>query len=408
MRSSMSWEDLWPLLLDGTLDTLYMVGLAALFTVLIGLPTGVLLFISRANGLAPMPKLNALLGAVINIGRSLPFIVLLIALIPFTRLIVGTTLGSTAAIVPVTIGAFPFFARLTENALDEVDYGRIEAILSMGGNVWHVIFKSLLPEALPTLLAGITLFLFLGGATLVPVAYKSLATPATEQVERVPERAVSRPAAPRQAPTLSEMVSNNAWDGVVGKMRFQFSSGRIYLTLGLFVLGFIVGRIRLFERLDEFRSRLNRGGLLALIGLGLLYMIQSYLAPVSWREVSFNAWMGSTVTNLINLLTAYLWVVVVIEAYRFRKVQQAMTPLVSYGRMGLTNYIVQSVIGVFIFSGFGLDWSHLGVFLSVLVCLVYTGVQIVLSHYWLKNFRYGPMEWLWRTGTYLKWQPLLR
>lgn len=157
MRSSMSWEDLWPLLLDGTLDTLYMVGLAALFTVLIGLPTGVLLFISRANGLAPMPKLNALLGAVINIGRSLPFIVLLIALIPFTRLIVGTTLGSTAAIVPVTIGAFPFFARLTENALDEVDYGRIEAILSMGGNVWHVIFKSLLPEALPTLLAGITL-----------------------------------------------------------------------------------------------------------------------------------------------------------------------------------------------------------------------------------------------------------
>ncbi|HBQ1409444.1 TPA: ABC transporter permease subunit, partial [Klebsiella pneumoniae] len=142
----MSWEDLWPLLLDGTLDTLYMVGLAALFTVLIGLPTGVLLFISRANGLAPMPKLNALLGAVINIGRSLPFIVLLIALIPFTRLIVGTTLGSTAAIVPVTIGAFPFFARLTENALDEVDYGRIEAILSMGGNVWHVIFKSLLPE----------------------------------------------------------------------------------------------------------------------------------------------------------------------------------------------------------------------------------------------------------------------
>lgn len=199
------------------------------------------------------------------------------------------------------------------------------------------------------LLAGITLFLFLGGATLIPVAYKSLTTPATEQVERVPERAVSRPAAPRQAPTLSEMVSNNAWDGVVGKMRFQFSSGRIYLTLGLFVLGFIVGRIRLFERLDEFRSRLNRGGLLALIGLGLLYMIQSYLAPVSWREVSFNAWMGSTVTNLINLLTAYLWVVVVIEAYRFRKVQQAMTPLVSYGRMGLTNYIVQSVIGVFIF-----------------------------------------------------------
>lgn len=154
---SMSWEDLWPLLLDGTLDTLYMVALAAFFTVLMGLPAGILLYISRANGLLPLPKLNALLGAVINVGRSLPFIVLLIALIPFTRLLIGTTLGSTAAVVPITIGAFPFFARLTENALDEVDHGRIEAILSMGGNVWHVITKALLPEALPALLAGITL-----------------------------------------------------------------------------------------------------------------------------------------------------------------------------------------------------------------------------------------------------------
>lgn len=157
MHSRMSWEDLWPLLVDGTLDTLYMVGLAALFTVLIGLPLGVLLFLSRRHGLMPMPRVNAVLGTIINTGRSLPFIVLLIALIPFTRLLVGTTLGSTAAIVPITIGAFPFFARLTESALDEVDYGRIEAVLSMGGNVWHIITKALLPEALPALLAATTL-----------------------------------------------------------------------------------------------------------------------------------------------------------------------------------------------------------------------------------------------------------
>ena len=154
---SMSWDELWPMLLNGTLETVYMVALAAFFTVLIGLPIGVLLYISRANGLLPMPKTHVVLGAIVNIGRSLPFIVLLIALIPFTRLLIGTTLGSTAAVVPITIGAFPFFARLTENALDEVDYGRIEAILSMGGSVWHVIAKALLPEALPTLLAGITL-----------------------------------------------------------------------------------------------------------------------------------------------------------------------------------------------------------------------------------------------------------
>lgn len=157
MRGRMSWDDLWPILLNGTLETLYMVGLAALFTVLIGLPLGVLLFISRRHGLVPMARLNALLGALVNTGRSLPFIVLLIALIPFTRLLIGTTLGSTAAIVPITLGAFPFFARLTENALDEVDSGRIEAVLSMGGNTWHVISKALLPEALPALLAGITL-----------------------------------------------------------------------------------------------------------------------------------------------------------------------------------------------------------------------------------------------------------
>ncbi|WP_312671315.1 methionine ABC transporter permease [Pseudescherichia sp.] len=153
----MNWDELWPMLLNGTLETVYMVALAGFFTVLIGLPIGVLLYISRANGLLPMPKTNAVLGAIINLGRSLPFIVLLIALIPFTRLLIGTTLGSTAAVVPITIGAFPFFARLTENALDEVDSGRIEAILSMGGSVWHVIAKALLPEALPTLLAGITL-----------------------------------------------------------------------------------------------------------------------------------------------------------------------------------------------------------------------------------------------------------
>jgi len=157
MRSRLAWEDLWPLLLDGTLDTLYMVGLAALFTVIIGLPLGVLLFLTRRDGVLPAPKLNQVIGSVVNVGRSLPFIVLLIAMIPFTRLIVGTTLGSTAAVVPITIGAFPFFARVVENALDEVDKGRIEAILSMGGNVWHIIGKVLLPEALPALLAGITL-----------------------------------------------------------------------------------------------------------------------------------------------------------------------------------------------------------------------------------------------------------
>lgn len=191
-------------------------------------------------------------------------------------------------------------------------------------------------------------------------------------------------------------------------MNFQFASGRIYLTLGLFILGFIVGRIRLFQRLDEFRSRLNYGALGVLALLGLLYVLRPYIPATPWFETSIYSWMNATTTNLINLLTAYLWVILFLEAYRSVKVQKAMEPLVSYGRMGLTNYIVQSVTGVFIFSGFGLDWSNLGVFFSVLVCLSFTVFQIAASHYWLKGLRYGPMEWLWRTGTYMKWQPLVR
>ena len=144
------WDEVLQLLLNATGETLYMVLLAGLFTLLIGLPLGVLLFISRAGGLFPLPRLNRALGAVINLGRSLPFVVMLIALIPLTRLIVGTTLGSTAAVVPITIGAFPFFARIVETALDDV---------AMGGDIRHVIFKVLLPEALPALVAGVTLTL---------------------------------------------------------------------------------------------------------------------------------------------------------------------------------------------------------------------------------------------------------
>ncbi|WP_199735023.1 methionine ABC transporter permease [Erwinia sp. JUb26] len=153
----MSLEDLWQLMLQATLETLYMVGFSGLFTLAIGLPLGVLLFISRRGGILPLPRVNAVVGAIVNVGRSLPFLVLLIALIPTTRFIVGTTLGSSAAIVPITIGAVPFFARIVESALDEVAKGRIEAMLSMGGSDWHVVSKVLLPEALPALLAGITL-----------------------------------------------------------------------------------------------------------------------------------------------------------------------------------------------------------------------------------------------------------
>lgn len=154
---SMSSDRFQELLLNATGETLYMVLLAALFTVAIGLPVGVLLFLTRPQSILPNRAISLLLNALVNTGRALPFVVLLIALIPFTRLLVGTTLGSTAAIVPITLGAFPFFARIVENALDEVDRGRIEAVVSMGGTLWHIVSRVLLPEALPALVAGITL-----------------------------------------------------------------------------------------------------------------------------------------------------------------------------------------------------------------------------------------------------------
>ncbi|MCO4202973.1 methionine ABC transporter permease [Aeromonas taiwanensis] len=157
MQSRLNLDTLLDLMYQGTVETLYMVGGAALFTLLLGLPIGVLLVVTRKEGVLPLPRVNMVLGLLINIGRSLPFVVLLIALIPLTRLLVGTTLGSTAAIVPITLGAFPFFARVVENALDEVDKGRVEAVLAMGGSGWHVVAKALLPEALPALLAGLTL-----------------------------------------------------------------------------------------------------------------------------------------------------------------------------------------------------------------------------------------------------------
>ncbi|MCU5771669.1 ABC transporter permease [Erwiniaceae bacterium BAC15a-03b] len=154
---SISWERFQSLLLNATLETLYMVALATLFTVLIGLPVGVLLFLTRQDGIFPQRWLSRPLNVLVNIGRALPFVVLLIALIPFTRLLIGTTLGSTAAVVPITLGAFPFFARIVENALEEVDRGRVEAVVSMGGSNWHIVSRVLLPEALPALMSGITL-----------------------------------------------------------------------------------------------------------------------------------------------------------------------------------------------------------------------------------------------------------
>jgi D-methionine transport system permease protein len=145
-----------PLLKDATVDTLYMVGVSTLLTAVLGLLLGVLLVLTDRGGLLSLPPVNRLLGAVVNVGRSLPFIILLIALMPFTRLIVGTTIESTAAIVPLTVGAIPFYARLVETALREVDRDVIAAARAMGASVREIVVKVLLREARPGLAAGLT------------------------------------------------------------------------------------------------------------------------------------------------------------------------------------------------------------------------------------------------------------
>ncbi|WP_136246498.1 methionine ABC transporter permease [Halomonas borealis] len=135
------------LILEATLDTLYMVGVSGLISALIGIPLGVLLNVTRPRQILAQPVLNGVLGIITNVGRSVPFIILMVAIIPVTRSLVGSSIGTNAAIVPLTIAAIPFVARLVEGALNEISPGLIEAAQSMGATPWQIIAKVLLPEA---------------------------------------------------------------------------------------------------------------------------------------------------------------------------------------------------------------------------------------------------------------------
>ncbi len=148
-----------PDLLQSLGETGWMCAWAFVLTIVFGTLCGVLLRLTAPGGLTPNRPFYQTFGAIINVARSLPFLILLIALIPFTRLVVGTAYGPTAAIVPLAIGAIPFFARVVENALLEVSQGKIEAALVMGASTRQIVWKVMLPEALPGLVAGATLTL---------------------------------------------------------------------------------------------------------------------------------------------------------------------------------------------------------------------------------------------------------
>src|SRR3990167_3312288 len=147
------------LLCQATIETLQMVFISAFFACVIGLPLGVLLYVLRHPHLFQKPKLHSALGFVVNMVRSIPFIILLVAITPFTRLIIGTSIGTTAAMVPLAVSAIPFFARLVESAMNEVSYGLIEAGLAMGATVFQIVYKILIPESRATIIRGITLML---------------------------------------------------------------------------------------------------------------------------------------------------------------------------------------------------------------------------------------------------------
>ena len=142
-----------------TLDTLIMVGLSGLLGTLFGLPFGVFLATSRANELFPSPAANRILGLIVNATRSTPFIILVVAIVPLTRLIVGTSIGTRAAVVPLTIAAIPFIGRVVETAIREVDQGLVEAARAFGASPLQIVRKVLLPEALPALTLALTLSL---------------------------------------------------------------------------------------------------------------------------------------------------------------------------------------------------------------------------------------------------------
>ena len=148
------WNQYGQLLTDGTVDTFVMVIVSTIFAYLLGLPMGVLLIITQPHGIWPRKWINRILGWIINIGRSLPFIILMIAIMDFTKLIVGTKIGVKGAIVPLVVSAAPFIARMVETSLSEVDAGVVEAAQSMGASVPQIVWKVYLPEAKPSLILG--------------------------------------------------------------------------------------------------------------------------------------------------------------------------------------------------------------------------------------------------------------
>lgn len=157
------------MMVRGLGETLYMTLFSTVLSYVLGLPLGILLYITQDGNLKPMRVLNRTLNVAVNILRSVPFLILMIALIPFMRVVVGTSIGPTAAVVALVIAAFPYVGRLVESSLREVDHGVVEAATAMGASTFQIVMRVLLPEALPSLLNGATI------ATTTILGYSAMA-----------------------------------------------------------------------------------------------------------------------------------------------------------------------------------------------------------------------------------------
>lgn len=152
-------EQVIKLLITGTLDTWQMTVISTIMAMIIGIPLGVVLVVTSKGHILENAALNKILGAIVNATRSIPFIILMVAIIPFTRMVVGTSIGTTAACVPLTLAAIPFLARLVETSIKDIQFGVIEAAQSMGASPFQIIRKVLLPEALPTIIDNVTVLI---------------------------------------------------------------------------------------------------------------------------------------------------------------------------------------------------------------------------------------------------------
>lgn len=149
-------QQLKKIILPAFNETLYMVFFSSLFSIILGIFIGIVLYVTEINGILENKVINRILGVIVNIARSVPFVILMIAVFPLSKFIVGTTLGSKAAIVPLTVAAIPFVARMVETCLKEIDKGVIEAAISMGASELQIIYKVLIPESIPSIVATIT------------------------------------------------------------------------------------------------------------------------------------------------------------------------------------------------------------------------------------------------------------